>query len=69
MSKESRTVEEIQKDYTGLCLKAGHLQYQISVLTEDLKVVNSTLKDLNFEAAAVKAAEVPKEPKKEDDNA
>lgn len=52
-SKKSRTVAEIQSDYQNLCLKAGHIQYQVSALSKDLEMVNSSLRDLNLEAASV----------------
>jgi uncharacterized coiled-coil DUF342 family protein len=54
---KKRTIDEIRKEYTDLCLKAGHTQYQIDTLTKDLGVINNTLRDLNFEAASVQAAE------------
>lgn len=54
--KKLRTEDEIRSEYTNLCTKAGHLQLQITVLKEDLAVVNSTLKDLNFEALNVRRA-------------
>lgn len=68
-----RTKEEIQVDYTNLCTKAGHLQYQIATLSKDLEVLNRTLQALNeeamksMEAEAKKVSEAPKaeEPKPE----
>lgn len=54
---KKRTIEEIQQQYQGLCLRAGHLQYQINAHELDLEQINSTLRDLNLEAAAVKEAE------------
>ena len=53
-SKE-RTVEQIQQEYTQLCVKAGHTQYQIAQLKRDIDLMNSTLRDLNLEAAAAQA--------------
>ena len=50
--KKERTVQEIQGEYSGICTKAGHIQYQINALSKDLELVNSSLRDLNFEAAA-----------------
>lgn len=55
MSK--RTVPEIQQQYKNLCLKAGHLQYQVYTLGKDLEFVNKELRDLNLEAASLKADE------------
>lgn len=55
--KKQRTIQEIQEQYQGLCLRAGHLQYQIHAHEIDLRLVNDQLRDLNLEAASVKAAE------------
>lgn len=56
MSNENkRTVEMVHQEYTQLCAKAGHINYQISVLKTDLDLVNSQLKDLNLEAASLSA--------------
>lgn len=52
---KKRTLPEIQQEYQNLCLKAGHLQYQVSVFSGDLDMVNKELRSLNFEAAALKA--------------
>lgn len=52
-----RTIAEIQQEYQGLCLKAGHLQYQVFTLKKDLALVNDELRDLNLEASQVKAEE------------
>jgi hypothetical protein len=49
MSK--RTVEEIQREYSNLCAKAGHVYYQIATLEKDLELVTASLRDLNIEAA------------------
>lgn len=69
--KKLRTVSEIQNEYSGLCARAGHLQYQIATLGKDLAMINDALRDLNSEAneskaAETRAAEAPKvEEKKE----
>ncbi len=55
--KKLRTLEEIKREYTNICVQAGHLQYQIATLKTDLANINSTLKDLNLEGAAAEAAE------------
>lgn len=57
---KKKTVDELQREYTQLCSKAGHIQYQISVMKSELAIVNDSLKVINLEAAAV-AAEVKKE--------
>lgn len=54
---KKRSIEEIQQQYQGLCLRAGHLQYQIHAHELDLEQVNNALRDLNLEAAASKAEE------------
>jgi hypothetical protein len=56
--KKPRSVSEIQGEYASLCTRAGDLQYRIFTFTKDLELLNQTLKDLNFEAAASRAAEV-----------
>jgi len=55
--KKPRSVAEIQNQYSGLCARAGDLQYRIYTLTRDLAIINDTLKDLNAEAVASKNAE------------
>lgn len=59
--KKERTVADIQTEYQNLCVKAGHIQYQVFALETDLKMVNETLKALNIEAATLqsKTQEVP----------
>ncbi len=54
-SKPARTVEAIQNEYTQLCVRAGHTQYQIAQLQKDLELMNRSLRDLNLEAATVQA--------------
>lgn len=55
-----RTLEQIQQEFSSLCARAGHCQYQIATLKKDLDILNSTIRDLNLEAANLKAA-VPQE--------
>lgn len=62
---KKRSIEEIQQAYQQACVRAGHLQYQVFALSQELEVVNQSLRDLNLEAAAVqaeasKSAEAPK---------
>lgn len=54
LTKE-RTMQDVQNDFGRLCQKAGHLQYEITIKNKDLELLNSTIKDLNFEAAAIQA--------------
>lgn len=56
--KPSRTINEVQAEYGNLCTRAGHLQYQLYTFSKDLEAVNSTLRDLNLEAASIQAKEV-----------
>lgn len=58
--KKHRELAEIQQEYTNVCAKAGNLQYQIKALADDLVLINSTLRDLNLEAAASNAAQPKK---------
>jgi hypothetical protein len=52
---EPRSLEVIQQEYGRLCNQAGHAQYQIEVLKNDLSLINEQLKSLNLEAAAAVA--------------
>lgn len=56
---KKRTVDDVKQEYSSLCAKAGHLQYQIHVHTKGLELVNTELRELNFEAAKI-VAETPK---------
>jgi len=57
--KKPRTSDEIQKEYQHLAFKAGNLQYAIVENQKDLALINSSLRDLNFEFTAAKASEAP----------
>lgn len=61
--KQSRPLEEIEKEYNQLLHKAGYVQYQLHVAQRDLEVVNAALRDINFEAIKVQkeAAEAKEE--------
>lgn len=52
-----RTLDEVRQEYSNLCAKAGHVQYQIAVLGDDLKLINDQIKELNLEAAKIQATE------------
>lgn len=61
-TKSPRTVEDVQRDYSNLCTKAGHIQYQIDTLSKDLDLLNQSRRDLNNEAFNINAqAAVAKE--------
>lgn len=57
---KEKTYQDLQQEYTALCNKAGHLQYQIFGYQKDLDLINSELRELNFKAAAVQAREQQK---------
>ena len=56
-SKAPRPLVELQREYGSLCAKAGELQYKISVQKADLDLINSQLRDINFEALAAQEVE------------
>jgi hypothetical protein len=51
----SKSLEQLQSEYTQLAAKAGHTQFQIWGLESELEVVNKLLRDLNLEAAKLSA--------------
>jgi len=56
---EKRTVEVIQREYSNLCAKAGHVYYQIATLEKDLELISASLRDLNIEAATAAKEAAP----------
>jgi len=63
-----RTTEELRKEYYDLHVKAGGLQYNISVYRDDLKRINEALKQLTNQLVARQneekantAAQLPKQ--------
>lgn len=63
--KAPRTFTDIQNEFGALCARAGHLQYQIFTFKKDLELINGQVRDLNLEAAALKAKEAAAEKKAE----
>ncbi len=61
---DKRTVEQIHKEYSQLCTQAGHLQYQILVVSQDLELLNKQLRELNLEAAKIAAEDKAESEKK-----
>lgn len=55
MSESKRTIEVIHKEYSELCAKAGHLNYQVYTLTKDLEILHQQMRDLNLEASKLSA--------------
>lgn len=51
---ETRTLEQITKEYTALIPMAGQTQYQIEVYKAELAAINKKLLELNNEAASLK---------------
>lgn len=60
---EAKSIQELNVEYSQLCGKAGQIQYQIAVLSDDLKLINEQIRELNLKAAAMSAKEA--EEKKE----
>lgn len=54
--KKSRTIDQVKVEYSQLCTKAGHTQYQIITLQKELELLNGTLRDLNIEASELSKA-------------
>lgn len=52
-----RTKEEIAREYSNLCTKAGHAAYQVATIQKDIELMQSTMRDLNIEAASATSAE------------
>lgn len=51
--KAERTMEQIQQEFTALCTKAGHLDYQVYTYKKDIEILQAQMRELNFEAAAL----------------
>ena len=65
ISKEPRGLQEITTEYNSLSQKAGQLQYQILIYSEDLKNINDRLRQLNYEAADRNAKDAAEAAKKQ----
>ncbi len=57
MSDKKRSVAEIQKEYSELCVKAGHLAYSIRALSKDLASIQEVQESLNLEGAEAQRRE------------
>lgn len=64
-NKEVRDSETIRKEYTALCIRAGHAHYQIKALEKDLELIYKSMRDLDLELVQVsnKEAEATNESK------
>lgn len=47
-----RSADDIKKTYFELRARAGELQYQVSILQDELKQLNSGMRELNYEMDA-----------------
>lgn len=65
VEKKERTLEDIKQEYGNYCLQAGDLNYKIFTHNKDLEIVNSRMRDLNFEAAALQGAQAKEAPPSE----
>lgn len=65
--KAPRSIGEIQAEYQSLCTRAGDLQYKVFIFSKDLELVNASLKDLNFEAAAAHSRDVKEKAQAEEE--
>lgn len=54
---ESKSVEQITKEFSELCLRAGNLQFEIELKQKDLSMINEELKSLNFQYMEAKNAQ------------
>jgi hypothetical protein len=55
--QKKRPISDIHAEYSNLCAKAGHIQYQIYNNNKDLEIINQQLRDINLEAAKLQAEE------------
>ena len=44
-----RSEDEINKDYTEVCAKAGQVQYNLYLLTKNLEALNGRLREIDLE--------------------
>ena len=54
-TKKERTLEDVSKEYSGICTQVGHLQYQSFAFAKDIGILNGQLQTLNLEAASIQA--------------
>jgi septal ring factor EnvC (AmiA/AmiB activator) len=48
-----RTIKDIQDEFSSLCTRSGHLEYQVFTFKKDIDLLNTRMRELNFEAAAL----------------
>lgn len=59
----ARTLQQIQQEFTALCTKAGHLEYQCATYQKDIDILQEQMRNLNFEAAALQGHEMAQKAK------
>ncbi len=57
MSDKKRSVADVQREYSELCVKAGHLAYSIRALSKDLASIQEVQESLNLEGAEAQRRE------------
>ena len=55
--KAPRPMQTIQQEYQNLALRSGNLQYEISEKSKDLALINTAMRELNFEFIASREAD------------
>lgn len=58
----ARNLEQLQKEYGQMCVKAGNLQYQIYALSKDLALLNQSMQDINIESTTLPKEEPAAQP-------
>ncbi len=53
--KADRSLDEITKEYSTLCARLGQAHYNVHAINKDIEFLSNNIRDLNFEAARVKA--------------
>ena len=54
MKKEKRTLEEVQKEYSQMCMQLGDLEYKMAVtLPEAIRLLQNKIRELNKEASKI----------------
>ncbi len=54
--QKPRTLNDINRDYSSACAKAGDIQFKLHSLNKDLEALNTLRNDLNFEAMSIHQA-------------
>jgi hypothetical protein len=56
LSKPVRSKEDITREYSSLCTRLGHAQYNLEQIKKDIALMISAAQDLNIEAATAPSA-------------